>query len=470
MTISANAKQHRHVRSIEVRSNSLGSHLSMCITSLPPQLFITFWPLEFPPLNKLHVIHKRLEPNLASKSEERVVKVTSFILSSQDNTLPFLIITKSSCLSMWEAEFSQRKSDINIVVYKGNKDVRAIIRSLEFYNEDGCLMFQILLSTPETVLEVWCFLNRSTVAKFQAEAIYIEFLKQWNVGVYFSLRFQEIAGSLDSALAVASLVPIQISHSGKENSQNLTINQSATLLECLMSCWRVDILVLSCSDKFLRLSLQLISRYSHWVSAGLAARKASNAGKILLPISVLFSVELLSSSSTEVLDLVKQSILEGGASLKDLIPKVMNSIIQTVVEKSVEDLKQLKGITATYRMTNKPLPVRHSPYVSGVLCPLKTFLDGERATAYLTRDIRDELVQRAAVEITVRYYELAADLVSVARKTESSLQRIRQGARRRAGASSDVSDNNVSILIRSVCNYFLIFRNMGATSLHLELK
>ncbi|KAH7859025.1 hypothetical protein Vadar_030554 [Vaccinium darrowii] len=349
----------------------------MCITSLPPQLFITFWPLEFPPLNKLHVIHKRLEPNLASKSEERVVKVTSFILSSQDNTLPFLIITKSSCLSMWEAEFSQRKSDINIVVYKGNKDVRAIIRSLEFYNEDGCLMFQILLSTPETVLEVWCFLNRSAVAKFRAEAIYIEFLKQWNVGVYFSLR------------------------------------------------------------------------YSHWVSAGLAARKASNAGNTLLPISVLFSVELLSSSSTEVLDLVKQSILEGGASLKDLIPKVMNSIIQTVVEKSVEDLKQLKGITATYRMTNKPLPVRHSPYVSGVLCPLKTFLDGERATAYLTRDIRDELVQRAAVEITVRYYELAADLVSVARKTESSLHRIRQGARRRAGASSDVSDNNVSILIRS---------------------
>lgn len=31
-----------------------------------------------------------------------------------------------------------------------------------------------------------------------------------------------------------------------------------------------------------------------------------------------------------------------------------------------------------------------------------------------------------------------------ARKTESSLQRIRQGAQRRAGASSDVSDHNVS--------------------------
>ncbi|KAH7867403.1 hypothetical protein Vadar_032937 [Vaccinium darrowii] len=237
-------------------------------------------------------------------------------------------------------------------------------------------------------VKVWCFLNRSAVAKFRAEAIYIEFLKQWNVGVYFSLRFQEIDGSLDSALTVASLVPIQISHSDKGNSQHLTINQSATRLECLMSCWREDVLVLSCSDKFLRLSLQLISRYSHWVSAGLAARKAGNAG---------------STPGSEW-------------------------AIYAVPDDFIYDLKQLKGITATYRMTNKPLPVRHSPYVSGVLRPLK------------------------------------------ARKTESSLQRIRQGAQRRAGASSDVSDNNVRILTRSVCNYFLIFRNMGATSLHWEFK
>lgn len=39
----------------------------------------------------------------------------------------------------------------------------------------------------------------------------------------------------------------------------------------------------------------------------------------------------------------------------------------------LQDLRQVKGITATYRMTNKPLPVRHSPYVTGVLRPLKVF-------------------------------------------------------------------------------------------------
>ncbi|CAL5375228.1 unnamed protein product [Camellia sinensis] len=336
-------------------------------------------------------------------------------------------------------------------------------------------------------LEGYCP-SRSAVAKFRAEAVYIDFIRQWNVGVYFSLRFQEIAGALDSALTVTSLVPIQNSHKGGEHSQDLTLKPSVTLLDCLRSCWREDVLVLSCSDKFLRLSLQLISRYSNWLSAGLAARKAGNAGSypgsewaissvpedfvyIIYDLNCLVAEvsgdflghvsELLSSCSTEVLDLVKQSILQGGKSLKDLIPPVMNSIIGTVVEKSVEDLRQLKGITATYRMTNKPLPVRHSPYVSGVLRPLKAFLEGERATTYLTRENRNELLQGAAFEITGRYHELAADLVSVTRKTESSLQRIRQTAQRRAGASSDVSDNNVSDTDKICMQLFLDIQEYG---------
>ncbi|KAL6996985.1 Conserved oligomeric Golgi complex subunit 2 [Sarracenia purpurea var. burkii] len=336
-------------------------------------------------------------------------------------------------------------------------------------------------------LEGYCP-SRSSVAKFRAEAVYVEFMKQWNVGVYFSLRFQEIAGALDLALTGASLVITQSSHSDRGNSQDLTLKQSTTLLECLMSCWSEDVLVLSCSDKFLRLSLQLLSRYSNWISAGLAARKAGNAGSYTgsewaisaVPDDFIYIIhdlnclvgrisddflghvmELLSSCSADVLDIVKQSILQGGKSLKDLIPLVMNSIIQTVVDKSVEDVRQLKGITATYRMTNKPLPVRHSPYVSSVLRPLKAFLDGERATTYLTRAARDELTLGAALEITGRYHELAADLVSVARKTESSLQRIRQGAQRRAGASSDVSDNNVSDTDKICMQLFLDIQEYG---------
>lgn len=169
----------------------------------------------------------------------------------------------------------------------------------------------------------------------------------------------------------------------------------------------------------------------------------------------------LSSCSAEVHDSVKDSILLGGKSLNDIVPSIINAIVEALVEKSVEDLRQLKGITATYRMTNKPLPVRHSPYVAGVLRPLKTFLEGERANAYLTTDVRNALLLSAATEVTGRYNELASDLVNVARKTESSLQRIRQGAQRRAGASSDVSEQNVSDTDKICMQLFLDIQEYG---------
>ncbi|KAK4353286.1 hypothetical protein RND71_028804 [Anisodus tanguticus] len=86
-------------------------------------------------------------------SQERILKVVLFLLSlPKDVGLPFLIITTSSDLPLWEAEFS-RWDYADIVVYKGNKDVRATIRTFEFYNKQGALMFQILLSHYDAIVE-----------------------------------------------------------------------------------------------------------------------------------------------------------------------------------------------------------------------------------------------------------------------------------------------------------------------------
>ncbi|KAF5187259.1 Conserved oligomeric golgi complex subunit [Thalictrum thalictroides] len=345
-------------------------------------------------------------------------------------------------------------------------------------------------------LEGYCA-SRSAVSKFRSEAVYIEFMKQWNLGVYSSLRFQEIAGALDSALMVTALTPVQKSHSKHGDSLELTLQQSITLLESLRSCWKEEVLVISCSDKFLRLSLQLISRYSTWLSSGLGVRRtgrtASNLGPewaisavpedfiyVMHDINCLVTelggdylqsvLEVLSSCPSEVLDLVKQSILHSGKCLKDVLPQIMSTVTESIVEKSVEDLRQLKGITTTYRMTNKPLPVRHSPYVSGILRPLQAFLDGERATTYLTREARRELLQSVTEEITNRYYELASDTVNLARKTESSLQRIRHNAQRRTGASSDVSDNNVSDTDKICMQLFLDVQEYGRNLSSLGVK
>ncbi|XP_020525430.1 conserved oligomeric Golgi complex subunit 2 isoform X2 [Amborella trichopoda] len=259
-------------------------------------------------------------------------------------------------------------------------------------------------------LEGYCP-SRSAVSEFRSRAVYIEFIRQWNIGVYFSLRFQEIASALDLALMVTTITVVGNSHLNKGNSRELTLNQSVQLLECLRSCWKEDVFVHSLSDKFLRLSLELLSRYATWLSVGLAARKgnaatqsgsaSTHAGNtsshpggewalaaspedfiyVMHDVDILVTVvngdymenvlQLLSSCSADVLSQVRQSISSAGKRLVDLVPSIMDTMIEGLVEKSVEDLRQIKGIPTTYRMTNKPPPVRHSPYVSGVLRPLK---------------------------------------------------------------------------------------------------
>ncbi|PKU79464.1 conserved oligomeric Golgi complex subunit 2 isoform X1 [Dendrobium catenatum] len=328
-------------------------------------------------------------------------------------------------------------------------------------------------------LEGYCS-SKSAVSKFRLQAVYVDFMRQWNIGVYFSLRFQEIAGALDSTLMAASVTPVDNLYSNQGKFQILTLKQSVMLLESLRLCWSEDVLVISCSDKFLRLSLQLLSRYSTWLSAGLLTRNAAAEDFIYVIHDVGFLVaelsgnflthvlQLLESCSTEVLDLVRRSILQAVTSLNDTLPIVKNSMVEGIAERSFEDLKQLKGITATYRMTDK-LPVRHSPYVSGILRPLKVFLDGD-SVVYLNKELLNELLYSTADRITGRYYEMAADVVNLARKTESSLLRLRQGAQRRVGASSDALDNNISNTEKICMQLFLDIQEYGRNLASLGVK
>ena len=102
--------------------------------------------------------------------QERVIKVILFLLSLQFTARrPFLIISKSTALSVWESEFLRVASAANIIVYKGSKDVRSSIRSLEFYNESGSIMFGILLSSSDVIAEVPFLIFQSILQYFMSQ-------------------------------------------------------------------------------------------------------------------------------------------------------------------------------------------------------------------------------------------------------------------------------------------------------------
>lgn len=82
------------------------------------------------------------------------MNVIFFIQSMSDICRPFLIVTTSGSLSQWEAEFARLAPSVDVVVYNGSRDTRKGIRASEFYEEEGCMMIQVLLSSIEAVSEV----------------------------------------------------------------------------------------------------------------------------------------------------------------------------------------------------------------------------------------------------------------------------------------------------------------------------
>lgn len=80
--------------------------------------------------------------------------VIFFVLSLTEVCQPFLMIVASDAISQWEAEFTRLAPSIAVTVYSGSKDMRRGIRTFEFYEEGGCMMLHVLLSSPEAVFEV----------------------------------------------------------------------------------------------------------------------------------------------------------------------------------------------------------------------------------------------------------------------------------------------------------------------------
>ncbi|KAA8544079.1 hypothetical protein F0562_021744 [Nyssa sinensis] len=105
-------------------------------------------------INKLREYWYKGQHAVVIDDQERIMKVILFVLSLlPDVCQPFLIISTSNALSLWEAEFLRLAPSINVVVYKGNEDTRRSIRMTEFYEKEGRKMLQILLSTSDAVVE-----------------------------------------------------------------------------------------------------------------------------------------------------------------------------------------------------------------------------------------------------------------------------------------------------------------------------
>jgi len=326
-----------------------------------------------------------------------------------------------------------------------------------------------------------------------------EFTKKWNLKIYFQLRFGDCCNRLNIAIEkttkagwsadVFSGTGADANDGGGGGSRMdaFSLSLFKELYDILTTFWRPDVVLKPLTNTFLRGSAQLLGRTLSFLEDGLEGKvifgetndaqsgnesETNAVGSLQYPNITSYNwgeSELDVACVTwelSVLDRILQeefvplicSVLETGdqeTTNEDLQKDVSDFIadatqpIDPIITKAWDDkivtvlitkcsgpLAAVKGVAATYRMTNRPPPTQASHFVSTILRPLKEFKEefADRIPPKLTSQWEVNIVST----ISDRYAVSVEDLLSTVQRTEAALQ----NRRSRRAASGGVSDGD----------------------------
>lgn len=265
------------------------------------------------------------------------------------------------------------------------------------------------------------------------------------------------------------------------------------LYDILLGLWRPDVILRPLTHRFLRGSLQLMGRTLSFISEGMdgkikfgevppeevekpqndggengeniqatasrpMARKPycwgeseGDVGAVAWELTILEStmthdyvdivVKALERSDstvaeqTELRNLASEVLKEASEQINPLIDSAWNKyIVDIITAKCSGPLAAVKGVAATYRMTNRPPPTQASPFVGTILRPLKDF-DNEFASRTPDR-VGARWKEQIVAAVSDRYSVAVEELITTVQRTEVALKN-RKARRTAVGGMSD---------------------------------
>ncbi|XP_012593640.1 conserved oligomeric Golgi complex subunit 2 isoform X1 [Microcebus murinus] len=319
--------------------------------------------------------------------------------------------------------------------------------------------------------------SQASIKRLRAHPAYHSFNNKWNLPVYFQIRFREIAGSLEAALTdVLEDAPAESPY---------CLMASHRTWSSLRRCWSDEMFLPLLVHRLWRLTLQILARYSVFVSE-LSRRPISNesAKELKKPlvtgskdpslsqgnmedqggnpaetkpavsisstqlVYVVADLDKLQEHLPELLETIKPKLEMIGfknfssisAALEDsqsalsaCKPSLSSKIVQDLSDSCFSYLKSALEVPRLYRRTNKEVPTTASSYVDSALKPFHQLQS--RHKDKLQQAVIQQWLEGALSESTHKYYETVSDVLNSVKKMEESLKRLKQ-ARKTAAASS----------------------------------
>jgi len=290
--------------------------------------------------------------------------------------------------------------------------------------------------------------TKSQIVRFRSSDAWKINKSKWNLAAYFSLMFQEIAAEFELGL--------------EDMPEQLTLSHDAfhyiatdRCYESIQKCIDPQIWLLPVADKFIRLQLQLLSRYLKWLDdfllaatgdlAKATAQKAFLlyldtrllAGKIRADnLSKLTGSFEGSSNFSRVLQLAFDDSL---THLSDAGTKILDFCARQLSSQCCEYMGQIRGIVATFRMTARA-PSGAAQYAKMILQPLQDFLKQD-GIQQADNELKDKLKCLTLQMTTVAYSKIVIETLETARKTEQSLKKLKSRKALSTGTEEDETNS-----------------------------
>ena len=325
--------------------------------------------------------------------------------------------------------------------------------------------------------------TRKCVKSLRASPAMARFWGRWSLPVYFQLRFQEIAGAVEAAIgtaeASAAAAAVEATRTSTPTTASVvavpdapggsdfTAVPATALIDPVMRaaaagfarCFAPGIFLPQLLHRFWKLALQLLSRVaehvrthsdSHcdapariiqarvlgdWACAYYQGLLADNlAATTILGASVGTRGALAASLASS-----RAALAEAGDALRDRVCARIAGDSAALVERA-------EGVLRQFRHTNRDAPKQASSWVGALFKGLDAYLSqntNTSSTANAGSDARTYVrTWAAAWESTVSPAMSAKlrELLQSVRKTEDSLQRLKQRRQQRAGTANTLSD------------------------------
>ncbi|KAI9092144.1 hypothetical protein DFS34DRAFT_311057 [Phlyctochytrium arcticum] len=318
--------------------------------------------------------------------------------------------------------------------------------------------------------------TRRSLATLRALPATVEFMRRWQLPVYFQIRFREIATDFEEC--VSGSIDFESAFTANDG---LVLPPSTALLVCTGLCWDKSVFLPRLAHRFWKLTLQIITRYSIWVRQSLLpeldiSALPSNSETDKTPTSAIdqsndsalrkflyfhndiraIDIRLKDIFESEVqhqlhslspdTTILQDSLTASLNPLQSVLPFLSERVCKVLYRRCSDPLRNhIQSITPQYRMTNKEPPSRPSYFVPTILKPLSTFLDEQRHL--LNATIIAEWTGVVLEQVTARYASTMAEVLSGVKRFEDynrkkNLKRTNSGVG--GGAGGGTEDSQIS--------------------------